>query len=128
MSGTVSGGLKAAKTNKERYGENYYAEMGRKGGQNGHTGGFASNRERARIAGAKGGRSSKRGENLQKKLDEIFYEYITTQLNEGSSLHYIAQKIGVSDYTVKRFAQRHNLLSEKYAPQKNYYREKAKKS
>ena len=33
---------------------------GAKGGRNGHTGGFASNPELAKIAGAKGGRISKR--------------------------------------------------------------------
>ena len=36
-------------------------QMGRLGGQNGHTGGFASNPALARIAGAKGGRKSRRG-------------------------------------------------------------------
>ena len=61
MSGTKFGGLKAAKTNKEKYGENFYAEIGAKGGRNGHTGGFAANRELARLAGAKGGAISRRG-------------------------------------------------------------------
>lgn len=61
MAGNKAGGLKAAKTNKERYGDDWYARIGRKGGQNGHTGGFASNPELAKIAGAKGGRISKRG-------------------------------------------------------------------
>ena len=120
MSGSRIGGLKAAKTNKERYGKDYYSEMGRKGGMNGHTGGFANNPELARRAGAKGGRYSRRGESLQKKLDEVFNEYITTQIESGKSLHYIAQKIGVSDYTVKRFALRHNLIVG-YTPQKNYH-------
>ena len=35
--------------------------IGRKGGKNGHTGGFAANPALARIAGAKGGRISHRG-------------------------------------------------------------------
>lgn len=61
MAGSKAGGLKAAKTNKERYGEDWYARIGRKGGQNGHSGGFASNPELAKIDGAKGGRTSKRG-------------------------------------------------------------------
>lgn len=61
MAGSKAGGLKAAKTNKERYGDDWYARIGRKGGQNGYTGGFASNPELAKIAGAKGGRISKRG-------------------------------------------------------------------
>lgn len=53
--------MKAAATNKKKYGSDFYAEIGRKGGRNGHTGGFAANPELARIAGAKGGRKSKRG-------------------------------------------------------------------
>lgn len=61
MSGTKAGGLKAAATNKKRHGEGFYARIGAKGGRNGHTGGFASNPELARIAGAIGGRKSKRG-------------------------------------------------------------------
>lgn len=70
MSGTKVGGLKAAKTNLERHGADFYKRMGQKGGQNGHTGGFAANkvgkdgltgRERARVAGRKGGRISRRG-------------------------------------------------------------------
>lgn len=70
MSGTKEGGKKAAITNRQIYGDNFYAEIGRKGGQNGKTGGFASTkvgadgltgRQRARLAGAKGGHISKRG-------------------------------------------------------------------
>jgi general stress protein YciG len=60
MAGTKAGAKKAAATNKARHGANFYAEIGRKGGKNGHTGGFAANRELARIAGAKGGRVSRR--------------------------------------------------------------------
>lgn len=61
MAGTRAGGKKAARTIKEKYGDDFYREMGRKGGKNGHTGGFAANPELAKIAGAKGGRISKRG-------------------------------------------------------------------
>lgn len=61
MAGTLSGGRKAAMTNKEKYGHDFYVNIGRKGGQNGHTGGFAANPELARIAGSIGGRISKRG-------------------------------------------------------------------
>ena len=60
MSGTKTGGLKAAQKNKELHGKDFYRIIGSKGGQNGHTGGFASNPELARIAGAKGGRKSRR--------------------------------------------------------------------
>ena len=61
MAGTKAGGRKAAITNRMKYGDDFYANIGRKGGTNGHTGGFASNPELAKIAGAKGGRKSKRG-------------------------------------------------------------------
>lgn len=61
MAGTKLGGKKAALTNKLRHGNNFYANIGRIGGQNGHTGGFAANPELASIAGKKGGKISKRG-------------------------------------------------------------------
>lgn len=61
MAGTIEGGRKARETNYLKYGREFYQEIGRRGGRNGHTGGFAANPELARIAGAKGGRLSKRG-------------------------------------------------------------------
>lgn len=60
MSGTKIGGQKAAYTNKLRHGLDFYAQIGAKGGRNGHTGGFAANPELAREAGRKGGRKSRR--------------------------------------------------------------------
>lgn len=60
MAGTKAGGQKAAMTNKAKHGSDFYAKIGKKGGQNGKTGGFAANPELARIAGAKGGRISRR--------------------------------------------------------------------
>lgn len=61
MSGTKAGGAKASKTNKELYGVDFYKRIGSKGGQNGHTGGFATNPALASIAGRKGGKISRRG-------------------------------------------------------------------
>lgn len=70
MAGTKKGGKKAAATNMRKYGPNFYAEIGAKGGRSGNTGGFACEEkgedgltgpERARIAGAKGGKISRRG-------------------------------------------------------------------
>ena len=61
MSGTVEGGRKAAATNMKKYGKDFFKNIGRKGGQNGHTGGFFANRDLARTAGSKGGKKSKRG-------------------------------------------------------------------
>lgn len=69
MGGTVDGGRQAAKTNEERYGKDFYARIGSKGGKLGKTGGFASNkvgpdgltgRQRAHVAGIAGGRKSRR--------------------------------------------------------------------
>lgn len=60
MAGTKAGGKAAAATNKSKYGKDFYAKIGAKGGKKGTTGGFAANRELARMAGAKGGRISRR--------------------------------------------------------------------
>ncbi len=54
MTGTVSGGRFAAQSNKARHGQDFYVEMGRRGGKAGHTGGFHNNPEAAKIAGQKG--------------------------------------------------------------------------
>lgn len=66
--------MKAKKANLEKYGPDFYKRIGAKGGSNGkgpgYKGGFASNevgedgltgRERAKLAGAKGGAISRRG-------------------------------------------------------------------
>ena len=60
MAGSKIGGAKAAKTNKERHGKDYYKRIGAIGGKNGTTGGFAANKELASIAGRAGGLKSKR--------------------------------------------------------------------
>lgn len=74
MSGTKAGGLKARERNLEKYGPDFYKRIGSKGGKSGkgpgYKGGFASSevgddgltgKQRAKIAGAKGGRISRRG-------------------------------------------------------------------
>ena len=61
MAGTKAGGIKARNTIYATIGRDFYKNIGRIGGQNGHTGGFAANPELAKIAGAKGGRISRRG-------------------------------------------------------------------
>jgi hypothetical protein len=69
MAGTKNGGRAAATTNKKKYGADFYARIGAAGGKKGRTGGFASSkkgddgltgRERAALAGARGGRISRR--------------------------------------------------------------------
>ena len=74
MSGTKLGGRRAAKTNRERHGDDFYARIGAKGGHNGTTGGFASNKvgkdgltgaQRASLVGSIGGLKSRRGPALR---------------------------------------------------------------
>lgn len=71
MAGTREGGLKAAAKNLSND-PDFYRKIGSIGGKNGHTGGFAADHERARIAGAKGGRISRRGQS--KELSQEQYE------------------------------------------------------
>lgn len=59
MAGTLKGGKKTAAKLKARD-PNYYVKIGAKGGAASNTGGFAANPELARIAGAKGGKISRR--------------------------------------------------------------------
>ena len=59
MAGTKLGGKLAAAKNLARD-PDFYAKIGQKGGRNGHNGGFAANPELARIAGARGGKISRR--------------------------------------------------------------------
>jgi hypothetical protein len=63
MAGTAKGGRLAAQRNKQRHGPDFYARIGRMGGQKGHTGGFAAGeegRKRASYYGAIGGSISRR--------------------------------------------------------------------
>ena len=62
MSGTLEGGRKARDKNYKRYGEDFYRNIGRKGGSapTNKPKGFATNPALARIAGAKGGSKSRR--------------------------------------------------------------------
>lgn len=68
MSGNKIGGRKAAKTNKERYGDDWYAKIGKKGGENSDGGSF-KDKELARKWGAVGGRKSRRGKAVKKDAE-----------------------------------------------------------
>lgn len=56
MAGTKIGGLRAAETNKKRYGNDMYVVIGRAGGLKSRGGGFAKNHELAKKAGTLGGK------------------------------------------------------------------------
>lgn len=93
MAGTQAGGRQAAETNRRLHGENFYREIGRKGGSNGTRGGFGageSGREQARKAGAIGGKKSKRGPAQTYLLD-----------GKQMSIVEIAVELGVSRNTVR---------------------------
>lgn len=113
MSGTKAGGLKAAATNIEKYGDDFYKRIGQKGGRNGHTGGFASNPALAKIAGRKGGSKSRRGP--AEKNAKVFHTYganIIRDYKNGLSLVYIADHYGVSKYMINKFLAEHGVVKE----------------
>lgn len=62
MSGTHEGGVKAMQTNKDRYGDNFPKQIGRKGGKISRNGGFQVGSILAREAGRYGGTKSRRTE------------------------------------------------------------------
>ena len=63
MAGNKAGAVKARETILKLHGSDYFSRIGRMGGKAGDPSkkGFASNIERAKTAGAKGGKISKRG-------------------------------------------------------------------
>lgn len=82
MSGNKIGGQKARDKNYKLHGKDFYKRIGAIGGHNGrgpdYKGGFAANPELARIAGAKGGKKSRRtgvangqGKKTNKDIDDI---------------------------------------------------------
>lgn len=66
MPGTIVGGVKAAATNKKKWGKDFYKRIGALGGQKSKGGGFAANPELAREAGRRGGLKSRK--NKKKEL------------------------------------------------------------
>lgn len=74
------------------------SKVGAIGGKNGHTGGFASDHERARIAGAKGGSISKRDEAktwYEKNKHEIEY-----MRQDGFTIREIGSVLGCSQQKI----------------------------
>ena len=100
MAGTKAGGMKAAATNKAKYGKEFYACIGKKGGQNGHTGGFAINPELARMAGAKGGRASRRGPASKVMEHE---KNMLLLYAKGTSMADIARELDLPYYVVSYY-------------------------
>ncbi|MDR0887270.1 MAG: hypothetical protein LBM97_01110 [Candidatus Nomurabacteria bacterium] len=68
MPGTKAGSVKTVAKIREKYGVNFYSEIGRRGGKASTTGGFASDPGLAARAGKIGGKISKRGPAKKKKI------------------------------------------------------------
>jgi general stress protein YciG len=107
MSGTKAGGLKAKETNLKLHGEDFYKKIGARGGRNGHTGGFASNPELARRAGAKGGRKSRRGMAKANVLNNDA-EKIMRLVKDGASYVDIAKLYKVPYHVVTYWMRKKN--------------------
>ena len=99
MAGTKAGGIKARETNYKEHGADFYKRIGKIGGQNGHTGGFASSHELAVTAGAIGGRKSKRGSAKHNVLDQ-HAERIVELVDAGVSYVDIAKLYDVPYHTM----------------------------
>lgn len=131
MAGTKEGGRKASITNRMKYGEDFYIRNGRKGGQNGHTGGFASNPEFAREMGRIGGKLSKRGKakkweasmKTNKKTDE--FADLVNRVSELSAKDYrdlwrITRQYRKANNTLERSFAREQREEAKEPTQLNY--------
>jgi len=92
MPGTVTGGKKAGQTNKQKYGNDFYQNIGRLGGLKSRGGGFAANPQLAREAGRKGGLKSRKP-----KLDDM------------STQDFIAAEIAAQDKAHKTWRERIGL-------------------
>lgn len=83
MAGTRASVLKARETIKETYGEDFYANIGRKGGGRRVAKGFAKmDPEKRSAAGRKGGKISKRGRVKYTIAESKLYDEIKKELEK----------------------------------------------
>ena len=94
MAGTVEGGRKARETNYRNNGRDFYKRIGAIGGKVGTTGGFAANLALAKVAGAKGGRTSRRGPSYQEAYNTNYVK-IVSMLKDGFSYKDISREVGI---------------------------------
>lgn len=90
MAGTRTGGLKASSTNRAKYGENFYKNIGSKGGSviTDKPKGFAANPELARRVGARIGLRTRKGYKWIKDIDKRHGEYINLNTGEACVIEY----------------------------------------
>lgn len=106
MAGTREGGLKAAATNKKKYGEDFYKIQGAKGGHNGHTSGFKRGSALAREAGAKGGRASRRSPTVRGLKARADAEKIRERIEAGEPVGEVAADYNLSVTSIRLIARR----------------------
>lgn len=111
MSGTKEGGLKARKTNLKKYGKDFYQNIGRMGGKNGHTGGFATVGENgehtlAKAAGKKGGIISRRG---RAEATRTRVQFIRVALSEKKTVEQIAKELNRAPSTIQHYIYEYGL-------------------
>lgn len=110
MPGTRLGGRKAAKTNKLLYGDDFYKQIGMRGGRNGNTGGFYANPELAKIAGAKGGAISRRGEATKtKEMIHANIDTIKRMVEDKAPVTKISEATGVPKSTLYKIIRTNSL-------------------
>lgn len=107
MSGTRAGGLKAKETNIKKYGNNFYNRIGSKGGKVGHTGGFFGKPALAKIAGAKGGRKSRRD-------GTYTYTAVSEECSYSGSVSHLAKVLGVTEPSIYVAYRENRKLLGKY--------------
>lgn len=75
MTGTIDGGHQTARTNKKRYGEDFYKKIGRMGGLKSEGGGFSRVPGLASLAGRKGAAGKKIRKQIQEGLQDYELKY-----------------------------------------------------
>lgn len=107
MAGTKAGGIKAARTNKLRNGEDFYAKIGKMGGMKSTGGGFASmTHEQVSACGKKGGCRGRRGAQIRSELENI----IVSEVKSGRPFTAVAKEYGLSPSTVSRVYRRNDSV------------------
>ena len=101
MGGTHAGGIAARDTNYERYGRDFFRNIGRRGGRLGRGGGFAANPALAKIAGGRGGRNSRKGLRMVEELSDGRVRYIVKKTGEEITLKH-EDKFRLEEYLAKR--------------------------
>ncbi|MCR5700211.1 MAG: hypothetical protein K6G49_02145 [Candidatus Saccharibacteria bacterium] len=115
MSGTKIGGIKARNTIYKEHGLDYYERIGKLGGQKGHTGGFASNPEAARIAGRKGGSKSRRSIAKNERWLEV-RDKVMLGYKNGCSIREMAEYLKIPESTLYyRVRKEREMAEEKEA-------------